>query len=301
MNPTPAIRFKDLERCPLCGESARNSLVTCNRISAKQCRSCRLIYLDPCPDPRDLGKVYETSDSLATLHGFLGRYYEYGGLDEKSETLADYLRMLELLEKWLPPGRRDIFEVGFGNGLFLAAAQKREWQVNGIDISAKNRVLAKERYLLELQHGFFEDFEINGRTYDAVAMLDVIEHQEAPHLFLQKAHRMLRPKGLLLLATPNASSFLHSLALWLYRLSGGVFKNGVEKIFIEEHLAYYNRQTVSELARRNGFRIVDDFQCSTDLERYCLKPNEAFTASVILRLGKLLRRENRFVVVGEKL
>ncbi len=294
------IELKTLSACPLCGLEKRTKLCRIEGSEVFKCLDCGLSYLDPCLDSKSMATAYQSSETLKQLNEFHDGYYEYGDLSQDSKTLRDFEACLKLLEKHTPQSERKILEVGFGNGLFLALAKRHGWKIDGIDTSEKNVERAKEKFSLELQHGFFEDMEIRKDEYGTVAMLDVIEHQENPNLFLKKAYSMLRPGGLVILATPNASSLLHRLARVFYFLSGGLFRVGIKKVYLLEHVTYYDRKTLSKLLRQNQFEPVESFQTSTDLAKFRLKSLERSAAELVLLLGRIFRLQNRIVMIGRK-
>ncbi len=209
-----SLTLKPLSECPLCGGRERHFRYPVEGSSVYGCVRCGLSYLDPCLDPAAMARAYESSESLKTFHDFHEGYYEYGSLNEESQTVNEFRRGLEILEQESPSRERRLFEVGFGNGLFLALAKRRGWQVDGVDTSPENIRIAKARFGLELKQGFFEEMPRRAFPFSAVAIMDVIEHVENPHRMLQKANECLQPGGVILLATPNEGSFSASFLLW---------------------------------------------------------------------------------------
>ena len=297
----PTLELKSLSRCPLCQGAKRRRLYGLAQSAVYRCQICGLAYLDPCLDSGAMAKAYESSQSLKQLHDFHEGYYEYGSLDKDSKTLREFTQSLEMAEGRLPAeSSKKLFEVGFGNGLFLALAQKRGWRVDGIDTSPMNVRVAHERFKLNLRQGFFESLADDGHRWDAVAMMDVIEHTDQPYALLAKAYGLLKPGGILLLGTPNEGSFFRALSNALWKLSAGVMRSGIDKIYFLEHVAYYDRGTLAELLRRAGFEPLKSFYAETDLEKYRLRPLERLIGKAILFCGKLLRRENRLIMCARK-
>lgn len=297
-----SVTLKSLPRCPLCVSAERQKEYDLCETTVYRCSSCKLAYLDPCLDPETMAKAYESSDSLKQFHDFHEGYYEYGSLEKESKTLREFTRSLALAESLTPPvGQNKIFEVGFGNGLFLALANKRGWSVDGIDTSATNATVAKQRFNLELRKGFFEAVSSEIDHWTAVAMMDVIEHADNPYALLSKAHELLIPGGILLLATPNEGSFFRKVSDFFWRFSGGRVRAGIDKIYFLEHVAYYDKKTLAELMRRAGFEPAGYFYSETDLAKYRLKPLERLAGEIILFFSRLLRSENRLIMAGRKI
>ena len=295
------IRLMNLGHCPLCREHQRQKLFAIKGSSVFQCSVCGLRYIDPCLSPDSMKTAYESEKHLSSFHGFHEGYYEYGNLTGESKTLTDFKHALELLERFLPKeGSRTIFDVGFGNGFFLAVAKQRGWQVHGNDSSLKNTELAHQKFGLTLSCSSFEDYENQGARYDALSFWDVIEHLPDPHKFLKKTHEMLKPGGFLLIGIPNDRSMLSAISSLLYRTSFGRLRKGIDSTYFLEHVCYYNLKTISDLLSRNGFVLRDYFFTSTDLDKYSFSAFEKILAHSILLLGKLCGLQNRLVAIFQK-
>jgi len=296
------LEWMRLESCPACRGEKRERLFGIQHSILYECGDCRLRYLDPCLSPNSMKAAYESEEHLVDLHGFHKGYFLYGDLSKASQTATDFRRALRLLDKqWrnVPEDRR-ILDVGFGNGLFLAVAQKEGWRVDGIDSSRRNVDLAARKFSLKLSCSSLEDWEPGDGIYDAVSFWDVIEHLPNPDIALQKCHKLLKPNGLVLIGLPNDKSALAFIACWLYRASFGGIKKGIESIYFLEHVAYYTLEALHTLLARNGFLLRDHFFTSTDLAKYTLPLVERWMASGLLWVGRLLGLENRLVAVFQK-
>ncbi len=289
------LRQMALPHCPACRAALREKKYQLKESVLYECLACRLKYLDPCLDPAAMKKAYESDQSLAALHNFHEGYYDYGDLQTPSRTLADFKRGLGLLEN-IQPQKGKILDVGFGNGLFLAAARERGWDVRGIDSSPVNRQTAKRKFGLDLELSGFENYEPH-EIFDAISFWDVIEHLPDPLTAIQKAAALLKPGGLALIAVPNDHSLLALLAGFLYRLG---LKNTVNKIYFLEHVTYYAPDTLQKLLEAQGFLLKDQFSTSTDLAKYALPRKDRLIAAGVLFAGRLLGLQNRLVAVFRK-
>lgn len=290
------LKLISLSKCPSCGAEERKPLFDTEGSRVFLCLKCRLKYLDPCLDPDAMKHAYESEETLKSMHDFHEGYYEYGSLDTPSRTLQDFQKGLDLIEKTIG-GKENILDVGFGNGFFLAAAQKRGWAVQGIDSSSANLEAARRKFDLELIQSSWEDFQTSEK-FDAITFWDLLEHFHTPNSALQKIRTHLKPGGAVLFAVPNDQSFLTFLASVFYRLG---FKKNLQKIYLLEHVCYYRLETLTSLLKRNGFRLSASFQTSTDLKKYNLPFHEKLIASCVLLAGLCLGRQNRLVAVFQKI
>lgn len=97
-------------------------------------------------------------------------------------------------------------DVGFGNGALMTAAEEFGFEVAGIDL---------RRAAVEAMRGMGYDAEcvdITGldqaRRYDAISLMDVLEHMPYPRAGLAAAERLLEPDGVLFISMPNRDSFV---------------------------------------------------------------------------------------------
>jgi len=246
-----------------------------------------------------MASAYMSSESLIELHDFHEGYYEYGALNKNSATKREFLKNLTFLESHLTPDERNLFDIGYGNGFFLAVAQQRGWNVDGIDTSIKNMETAKKRFGLSLRQGYLNNLDIKIKA-DAVVMLDVVEHIDNPHQFIREASALLKPGGLLLIAVPNEHSLLQLIAALFYRISRGKLKAGIKKVYILEHVCYYAPETLEKLVCVNGFESIAHYFSNTDLRKYHLNFFERAAGYIIIGLQTLFKRKNRLIIVARK-
>jgi SAM-dependent methyltransferase len=90
--------------------------------------------------------------------------------------------------------------------------------------------------------------------FDVVYLMQVIEHIARPHEFLDEARRILKPRGALYLAMPNARS------IWR-RVFG---KNWVGGWFAPFHLFVYSMPAIRALAVAHGFAVVRSWSATSD-------------------------------------
>jgi 2-polyprenyl-3-methyl-5-hydroxy-6-metoxy-1,4-benzoquinol methylase len=102
-----------------------------------------------------------------------------------------------------------VLEVGCGTAALAAALSERGADVVASDVSLRWLALARKRLgdsPVQLVACAAETLPFPDESFDVVAASDVIEHVEDPSRFVGEAARVLRPGGLLFLATPNRFS-----------------------------------------------------------------------------------------------
>jgi SAM-dependent methyltransferase len=200
-------------RCALCGEARAEPVAsgrdfeydTCpNEFRFVRCAGCAHVYLSPRPGVADLGVIYP-ADYYAFASGGnplvarLRRRWEAGKVRVYRGLIGD--------------GRRRILDVGCADGRFLGLLRDfgcPEWELVGIDIDPAAVARCRSRGF-EAHVGRVEDFEPPGPGFDAVIMLQLIEHVEDPVAISRRVARLLRPGGCFVVETPNLAGIDYRL------------------------------------------------------------------------------------------
>jgi len=108
-----------------------------------------------------------------------------------------------------------ILDIGCGGGILSEAVARLGAAVHGVDVVAKNIMIARQHANLG---GLSIDYEIasaemlagRGELYDAVLNMEVVEHVAELDLFLNACMKLVRPGGVMVVATIN-----RTLASWV--------------------------------------------------------------------------------------
>ncbi len=192
------LRFAGSTAPPQAGDFAP----TCHRPRAYgdlyRCRECATVQQPSLPEGVELVDLYREmgdSDYLA---------------EERGRRLTSNW-LLDLVERRRAPGR--LLEVGCGHGLLLDEARRRGWEVRGLELSKRSAKHGRDRYDLDIRE---EPFEALGNEedgcWDAVLMIDVLEHLDDPRAAIERIRKLLAPGGALCVVTPDPGSLTAKLA-----------------------------------------------------------------------------------------
>ena len=224
-------------KCPICGEEAHFYFEKFQR-KIFSCQTCGLKFVWPIPKPKEIEFFYRQYWQKKSFRGekALG-YLSY--LAEK-ESFLDYFqkvfRQINLL-----PGR--VLDIGCGPGFFLKIAQKNGWQVWGLDLSAE--AVTQARKILKTRRIYQQTLEKSKflpNFFDLVTIFQTIEHVENPLLLLKKVRKILKPKGVLLLTTPNASG-------WQAKIMGQRWFSYRHP----DHFWFFSQKSLEILLKKAGF------------------------------------------------
>jgi SAM-dependent methyltransferase len=158
--------------------------------------------------PRAMDAAADWADLESRFYTFLGEHERIGQAAQQ-QIFAWYARQFA-------PGQR-VLDVGSGPGDFLDLLSERGVQGFGVDPDPGMIAVARQR-----GHTIFPDdarhfLQTTRRRYDGVFMGNFVEHFPPQDLLVlfKGAHRVLRPGGQLILATPDPRSLhVHLQEFW---------------------------------------------------------------------------------------
>ena len=209
---------------------------TCHRPGAHgdlyACRECGTVQQPSLPGGADLHDLYRDMADPAYLAEERGR-----------RMTANWL--LDLVARRRPSGR--LLEIGCGHGLLLDEARRRGYETTGLELSASSAAHARDRLGLDVREQTLEDLaETEHGGYDAVLMVDVVEHLDDPCDALRRCQGLLAPDGVLCVVTPDPSSATA-------RAAGARWWG-----YLPAHTYLLPRRTLRELMTAGGLVLTDD-------------------------------------------
>lgn len=201
-----------------------------------KCGDCGLVKTEIDIDALKLDAIY---DETYFEGGQADGYAAYGASRPVIRKQAK--RILRLLDRHRTGNR--LLEVGCAYGFFLEEAAQ-SYEATGIDLSAHAVAQAKARGL-DARVGTIASTELPAASFDAVAVLETIEHLPSPFEVLSQAARVSKPGAALIVSTGDIDSILGRLCGKSWRL-----------MTPPQHLYFFSRQTLAELARRTGWEPV---------------------------------------------
>jgi glycosyltransferase involved in cell wall biosynthesis/2-polyprenyl-3-methyl-5-hydroxy-6-metoxy-1,4-benzoquinol methylase len=245
-----------------------------------RCNDCGMVFLNPQPSDAELSRIYKAGY-------FLGAETMDGRQSVREMKQATARLYLDEIRRYsgLHGGR--LLEIGSGEGDFLAAAESIGWQVTGIDYSEAACEVARQRLAHgEVTCGELDDADLAPGQFDLCVLSYVLGHVRNPLELMRQVHRVLKPGGTLLIATPSIDS-------WSARI---LRQKWME--FKPEHLSYFDRQTLQTALTKAGFGEVivqsDSKFLSFDYIRMYFERFRSPMVTPVLRLlGRLLPRKTQ--------
>lgn len=136
-----------------------------------------------------------------------------------------------------------LLDVGCGVGHFLCVARENQWHVTGVEVSKGACEIAQEIFGLNIFLGELPALNFKSESFDAVTMLESIEHIEKPGLYLKEIYKLLRKGGLLVISTPNFNGISRFLLGFKWRAVS------------PEHYHLFTVKTLKRILLYNGFYV----------------------------------------------
>ncbi len=225
---------------------------------------CGLVWLDPMPFEKEIGKAYRTYFTHTDRENSKNRF-------EVNKLIMTLLRRSfyilsgalslrrmrsDLVNMYLPKTTGKLLEVGCGDGFRLARIRNSGWAVEGQEVDPNAAKNASETYGLSVHLGKLEQLALPGNSYDAIVMVHVIEHIYDPLLFLKECYRLLKPSGCLVCVTPNIESYGHNH-----------FKSSWLHLDPPRHIWLFSLKSMGMLLKRLPFKQKDIFTTPANAEQ----------------------------------
>lgn len=234
------------------------------------CQACGFAHAVPLPDAAALAAEYRERYYSEEKPDYLAHARE----DQAWAKLAQDDR-LAAMERLLPASRRRLLEIGCGPGFFLQTAAARGWQCSGVEPSRQAAAHA-QGLGLDVRNDFFDaqSAAMLGR-FDAVHLMNVLEHVPDPIALLTLAIGLLDAGGIVCAGVPNDFSPLQLAAE----------ASGLAPWWVAppHHLNYFDFASLTELLQRLGLRTAERLT-SFPMEAFLLM-GEDYTADASLGRG----------------
>ncbi|MCA9320316.1 MAG: class I SAM-dependent methyltransferase [Planctomycetes bacterium] len=227
--------------CYLCGSRDGKTILDDPPFRVVRCGSCSFAYVTPRVPDSHLHLIYQTQYFKSHNAGDFG-YSDY--TKDREGYLKTFRRKAKMVSRFKSSGR--VLEVGSAAGFFLHAMKESGFEVEGVEVSKYVcEFAANELGIDSVFNGRLEDAPLEGKTFDVVAMWDVIEHLADPIAELKRIRGFMKPDGILVMQTQNVDAFFAKLlgSKWQH------FKQ-------LEHVYHFSPTTLRQALDRAGYETV---------------------------------------------
>lgn len=223
--------------CDCCGSQRWEPLFEENGIRLGKCPDCDLHSIEDIPEPEARMTEMEAghyAGSLKVLDAQRQIVAEQV-LTDQFQTFVDLASRHKDGGHWL--------DIGCGAGLLIALAQQAGFTAEGIELNGDRRVAAAHQ-TGALIHGVpVETVGFPDDSFDVISLINVFSHLTAPGTTLRELRRILKPGGVLVMATGE--------------MLDGVAKNHMHNWNLGDHLYFLGDRTMERYATQIGFDVLE--------------------------------------------
>ena len=255
-----------IDICPLCGGQQLEHAFTCTDYYASgeefeviRCVHCGFLMTQNAPVEAEIGRYYETPDYIShsdTRKGLMNRIYH---------GVRRYMlgRKALLVERVAGMKEGRLLDYGTGTGYFPHTMRQRGWDVKAIEKNAKARAFAREHFNLEVEAEEALQTYADA-SFDVITLWHVMEHLEHLNEMWQTLSRLLKARGVLVVAVPNPSS-----------KDAEMYREGWAAYDVPRHLWHFTPSVMQQFGAKHGFVLeaehpmpFDAFYVSMLSEKY---------------------------------
>lgn len=249
--------------CPVCDDHRFRYLFSIENHRLVRCRECHFTFLNPQPSEQEFAAI---SASPSNLPANAQNAREISRSPVDSPIPAKYL---DALIAYNGSSRRNLLQIGYDNTSLSVAATEREFDVVNTDDFPHAKNLSGKNVGTDL-----DTLADTGRRFDICIVTNTLERSRDPRHLIRTLHRLLRPGGVLFVATPDFSFGRDRAASRSAK-------------FTPQHLSYFTRRTLESLLFAQGFRELAWESCE-------LPPNEnRIVPGGIMIMGRAIEKKPR--------
>ena len=150
---------------------------------------------------------------------------------------------------------QDVLDMGCGEGFFAAELKRDGNRIVGVDaLPTAGEHTALEKYISADLNAPQPTLErgLEGRRFDRVLLLDVLEHLLQPESLLREVRPTLKENGRLVVSVPNVANITVRLGLLF-----GRFTYTDRGILDRTHLHFYTRKSARAMLEEGGWEILE--------------------------------------------
>lgn len=209
--------------------------------------------VNPTPSIEELEKYYSEKYYQSPIVATYSKKYsdEELRLTEIAAEVADFV-----MSKLNVNSKKNLFDIGCGEGFFMYYLQKFGWSVKGTDFSQAGLKAMNPDLLRHTTFGNAYDdlnFRIkDGQKYSLINLGNILEHLVDPIYFIRKVKKLMDNDGVLRIVVPNDSSQFQGL---LKKMG----KSNDEWYCPPDHLSYFNFDSLKNFVTKEGLCVIDSF------------------------------------------
>jgi SAM-dependent methyltransferase len=233
-----------INACSVCGsEKCQPIYRRMDNLDIVVCELCSFRFVQPQPSQQELNRFYEQGYFTGNHDFHQGNSY-FAAREAAIET--EEVTGWQFLKSHVSLAGKSVLDLGCADGaLLVLACQAGASEVKGVEVSPEAAQHGRSQYGLEILETSADILPFPDKTFNVVTAFDLIEHVRQPAQLFQEVNRVLSPGGLFVGGCPDMGCFDDWQDEWT-----GVIRN-------MEHLSYFDDKTLSKIADRSNFQLLN--------------------------------------------
>jgi len=241
MNQNKKSKSSENKNCPIC-EEKQNFSFTYQNFHYYKCSNCGQFSTYPFPTESVIKKHY--SSRFKKGNYLLLRKYA------KQYSFV-YNQFVEILKKRLKNENKTlknkkILDIGCFTGGFLQLLKSEGSDIYGLELQQEAVEIANKTLNGRVFNANVTTYNFPQKKYDIISLLGLIEHVPHPMELLYRSNELLKKDGLIIIQTPNSSSFLATIL--------GKFWPPFSPV---EHIHLFSRKSLELALYKSGFTNLE--------------------------------------------
>ncbi len=202
-----------------------------HRVSNFWCNACGLVFIAEA-DRLDHSRFYQEG-------------YRFLSLSDEAEPVSpDSVKYTDRLVRLFSPFLKTreagtLLDIGAGKGNFEEALHRSfpSLVISALEPSRAYHSLKMKTFLREVRNSFFSSRDFDGKVFDFVGLIGVLEHVPSPTAFLIDVGHVMNEQSTLFLEVPN-------------------FKNNKADLLTADHFSKFTEECMSNLLSASGFTVI---------------------------------------------
>jgi len=226
-------------------------------------KSSELLVTSPRPKNESLGAYYKSENYIShtdSQQSFFDKIYQF----VKRYSIA---KKVKLVDSFFDSNsdEKTVLDIGCGTGDFLLACQESDYNIFGVEPNEKAKSLAENKLnnlsvrasRLRSRHApsktnssaknifsSIEELDSN-QQFDCITLWHVLEHVPNLTEYITSLKKLLKPKGILIIAVPNHKSF-----------DAKYYANFWAAFDLPRHLWHFSKKSISLLFEKENMKVT---------------------------------------------
>ena len=215
----------------------------------------------PQPKVEELSGYYESEDYIShtdSKETVIDKVYQ----TVKKYALTNKLKLINSFKS----SEKNLLDVGCGTGDFLLVCKNNGWNVTGVEPNEKAKTNAENKLKgISASEIYSEINQLSSEAqFDVITLWHVLEHIPNLEAYISTLKKLLKPKGVLIVAVPNFKSY-----------DANYYKQFWAAFDVPRHLWHFSKKSIQLLFEKHEMSIIkilpmwfDSFYVSLLSEKY---------------------------------